>query len=1076
MKISSFLEQGLTTIHLQSTSKDAVLKEMVAMLHKQRHIKNPEAIAASIIDREKIVSTAVGNGIAIPHARIEGLDEMLFFVGVSSKGIDFNAPDNKPVHLFFLFITPLSETGTHLKILSKISLLAQDKILINKMISAESDEKLLRLIKSQQTEREEFLSLSREEIYQELNTGDNGLSIDVAKQRLEDYGHNELSRKKGTPLILRFLCNFTNLLALLMWAGSMLAFFIGMKEVGWTIIVVIVLNALFSFWQEFKAERAIEALTVLMPRQTRILRDGKEHIISSSDIVPGDITLFEEGDNIPADARLIESHELRVDNSIFSGESRPGYKMSEGFNLSEEFAWTEIPNLVFAGTSVVSGTGKAVVIATGMATELGKIANLTQSVKEEPSPLQKEIDRLTKIIAVIAVSLGLIFFILGTFVAKLSYTAAAMFAIGIILGNVPEGLMPTVTLSLAVAVQRMSKRHVLVKKLSSVETLGSTDVICTDKTGTLTTSQVCVKKLWLNGKIIEVSGIGYEPSGEFSSNGKAASKDEFEADNLHLFSTIGILCSTARLIAPGREKKEKYWNVLGDPTEGALLSFAVKAGLDIDKTKDTFPLINRFPFESVRKRMSSIHQITTDRVRAFVKGSPRDVLSLSTSIVYGDKIVPLSDDDREQIMTSLDTFAASGLRVLALAYRDYVHMEAIGETAEQIECNLTFVGLTAMHDPPRPEVADAIALCKKAGIRIVMITGDYEITALAIARQVGIVESQDVKVINGTTLTSISDEDLQELLKDEVVFARVNPEHKFRIVNAFKEIGHIVAVTGDGVNDAPALKRADIGIAMGVRGTDVARDAADMILTDDNFASIVAGIEEGRAVFDNIRKFMTYIFAHLVPEVIPFCLYAIFRIPFPITALQILAIDLGTETLPAIALGTEKIEEGLMNMPPRPKNKGLIDSSVLFRGYFFLGILSSIAVLAAYFWVLFKGGWSPGMQLETDDTLFTNPLHLHAMTMIFAGIVVMQIANVFACRTEFKSVFTKGLFSNRLIIWGIAFELVFIVALVYIPFFQKIFNTVPLTWADWGILFVFMIAIFFIEEGRKRLAAINRQT
>ncbi len=1073
MQISSFLKQGLVTVHLQSTSMDAVLEEMVAMLHKQKHLKHPEAIAASIINREQVASTAIGNGIAIPHARIEGLDEVLFFVGVSSKGINSNAPDNKPVHLFFLFITPLSETGTHLKILSRLSLLARNKILIDRIISAESDEKLLRLLKAQQKERkerEEFLSLSREEIYQELDTGDNGLSTDDARERLEDYGPNEISKKKRTPLICKFLYNFTNLLALLMWAGSMLAFFIGMKEVGWTIIVVIILNAIFSFWQEFKAERAIESLSVLMPRQTRILRDGKEHIISSNEIVPGDIVLFEEGDNIPADARLIESHELRVDNSIFSGESRPGYKMSEVFNLIEEFVWTEIPNLVFAGTSVVSGTGKAVIIATGMATELGKIARLTQSVKEEPSPLQKEIDRLTKIIAVIAVSLGLIFFVLGTLVAKLSFTAASLFAIGIILGNVPEGLMPTVTLSLAVAVQRMSRRHVLVKKLSSIETLGSTDVICTDKTGTLTTSQVCVKKLWLNGKIIEVSGSGYEPSGNFSLNGKTVSPNEFDADNLHLFSTIGVLCSTARLLAP-EKKDRKYWNVLGDPTEGALLSFAVKAGLDIDKLREMFPLIKRFPFESVRKRMSSLHQISPDKVRVFVKGSPCEVLNLSTSIVHGDKIIPLSDDERNQIMSSLNTFAEDGLRVLALSYRNYVHLEAIDETAEQVECNLTFVGLAAMHDPPRPEVADAIALCKKAGIRIVMITGDYEITALSIARQVGIVQSQDAKVVNGTALTTMSDEELQRLLKDEVVFARINPEHKFRIVNAFKEIGHIVAVTGDGVNDAPALKRADIGIAMGVRGTDVARDAADMILTDDNFASIVAGIEEGRAVFDNIRKFMIYIFAHLVPEIIPFCLFAVFKIPFPITALQILAIDLGTETLPAIALGTEKIEEGLMDKPPRPKNKGLVDSSVLFRGYFFLGTLSTIAVLAAYFWVLFKGGWSPGMQLEPDDTSFTNPLHLHAMTMIFAGIVVMQIANVFACRTEFKSVFAKGLFSNKLIIWGISFELVFIAALVYIPFFQKIFNTVPLSLADWGILFVFMIAIFFIEEGRKRLIA-----
>ncbi|MBI4777331.1 cation-transporting P-type ATPase [Candidatus Desantisbacteria bacterium] len=944
------------------------------------------------------------------------------------------------------------------------------------MILAQSDEELLRVLKIQQTEqkgREEFLSLSREEIYQELDTGDNGLSCDIAKQRLEYYGPNELSKKKGTPLILKFLYNFTNLLALLMWAGSVLAFLIGMKEVGWTIIVVIVLNALFSFWQEFKASKAIEALTVLMPRQTRVLRDGKEQIIPSCNIVPGDIVLFEEGDSIPADARLIESYELRVDNSIFSGESRPGYKMSEGVDQYEEFIWTEIPNLVFAGTSVISGTGKAVVIAIGMATELGKIADLTQSVKEEPSPLQKEIDRLTKIIAVIAVSLGLIFFVIGTFVAKLSLAAAALFAIGIILGNVPEGLMPTVTLSLAVAVQRMSKRNVLVKKLISVETLGATDVICTDKTGTLTTSQVCVNKLWLNRKIIEVSGSGYEPLGRFFLNSKdTVSPDEFDADNLRLFSTIGVLCSTAGLIAPGtKETKEKCWNVLGDPTEGALLSLAVKTGLDIDKTREMFPLIKRFPFESVRKRMSSLHRITPEKVRAFVKGSPKEVLNLSTTIAHGDKTVPLSADDRDQIMTSLDTFAGNGLRVLALAYRDYVNIEATCETAQQVECNLTFVGLAAMHDPPRPEVEGAIARCKKAGIRIVMITGDYEITALAIARQVGIVESSDVRVVSGTTITSMSDKDLQELLNHEVVFARVNPEHKFRIVNAFKEIGHIVAVTGDGVNDAPALKRADIGVAMGVRGTDVARDAADMILTDDNFASIVAGIEEGRAVFNNIRKFMIYIFAHLVPEVIPFCLYAIFKIPFPITALQILAIDLGTETLPAIALGTEKAEEGLMDMPPRPKNKGLIDFSVLFRGYLFLGILSSMAVLAAYFWVLFKGGWSPGMQLEANDTTFTNPLHLHAMTMVFAGIVVMQIANVFACRGELKSVFTKGLFSNKLIIWGIAFELVFTAALIYIPFFQKIFNTAPLTCADWGILFVFMIGIFFIEEGRKRIMA-----
>ena len=381
-----------------------------------------------------------------------------------------------------------------------------------------------------------------------------------------------------------------------------------------------------------------------------------------------------------------------------------------------------------------------------------------------------------------------------------------------------------------------------------------------------------------------------------------------------------------------------------------------------------------------------------------------------------------------------------------------------------------FIGITGMYDPPRPEVKEAVSVCRKAGIRVVMITGDYQITALSIAKQVGIVSSGDPEVITGTELANLTDEQLKDkLTKKEVIFARVNPEHKLRVVNAFKELGNIVAVTGDGVNDAPALKRADIGIAMGLRGTDVAKEAAEMILIDDNFASIVAAIEEGRAIFENIKKFITYIFAHLVPEAIPYIFYVILKIPVPITVMQILAIDLGTEILPALALGIEKPEPGVMDVPPRPKKKGVIDKIVLFRGYVFLGLLEAAAVLIVYYFVLYRGGWKPGMQLEPNDTTFSNPLHLKAITMVFLGIVVMQIANVFACRSEKYSAFKIGFFNNKLILWGIVFELIFVSLLVYVPFFQRIFNTIALDCKDWAILVVFMIIIFFLEELRKKI-------
>jgi potassium/sodium efflux P-type ATPase len=650
----------------------------------------------------------------------------------------------------------------------------------------------------------------------------------------------------------------------------------------------------------------------------------------------------------------------------------------------------------------------------------------------------------------------------------MTLVASGMFAIGIILANVPQGLMPTLTLALSMAVQRMAKKHALIKKLSSVETLGCTNVICTDKTGTLTTNQMSVKKIWLNDKIIEVTGSGYEPVGSFIYQGKTVAVEALKNDNLKLLIDTGVLCNTAKLISSSGN--QKYWNIIGDPTEGALLTLAKKVGVDSEEEKNKYIAIKRFPFESVRKRMSSINRLPDVGLRVFVKGAPKELLELSSKVMLGQSIIELTQAKKSEIIEQIDNFARDGLRILAFAYRDFEEKDLSDATAQNVEKDLIFIGVTAMYDPPRPEVKDAVSVCKKAGIRVVMITGDYQITALSIARQVGIVSSNDPEVITGADFSNLTNEQLKDkLLTKEVIFARVNPEHKLRIVNVFKGLGNIVAVTGDGVNDAPALKRADIGVAMGLRGTDVAKEAAEMVLVDDNFASIVAAIEEGRAVFENIKKFIIYIFAHLVPEGIPFIFYVLLKIPVPITVMQILSIDLGTETLPALALGVEKPEPRIMELPPRQKKKGVIDKIVLLRGYIILGLLNSAAVISAYYYVLYQGGWRPGMQLEPNDTTFTNPLHLKAMTTLYFGIVVMQIANIFACRSEKYSAFKLGFFNNKLILWGIVFELIFASFIIYTPFLQKIFQTIGLGWKEWGILFIFMIVIFFLEELRKKL-------
>ncbi|MEI8217158.1 MAG: cation-transporting P-type ATPase [Eubacteriales bacterium] len=899
--------------------------------------------------------------------------------------------------------------------------------------------------------------LTNEELFKELDSSILGLTKDEASSRLGTQGFNEISKAKKSSNLSKILSNFTHTLAILLWIASILSFIGGMPQLGWAIIAVIIINALFSFWQEFKAEQATESLEKMLPSYAKVIRGGRREEILSRELVIGDLIYLEEGDKVPADARLIEAYNMRTINAELTGESEPVRRISD-IILEEDISLLRSANIVFMGTNVSSGSGTAVVYATGMDTEFGNIASLTRAIKKDKSPLQKQLSKVANIIAYLSLAMGIFFFILGLAMGRpLNY--AFMFAIGIITANVPEGLLPTVTLSLAIGVQRMAKKHALVKKLSSVETLGGTTVICTDKTGTLTQNEMTVREIMTYEASYKVSGVGYEPKGEFLIGDTIIDKKNLPYE-LSMLLKIGLLCNNSRINKPTDDKP--YFSIIGDPTEGSLVVLAGKAGLEMEDVSRENKLISVVPFDSKRKRMSTIRNMEKDTY-ILTKGAPKEVLSVCSHILKGNgKIEKLQQEDIDRIVAENDKFAQSGLRVLAMAYRK---AEDTGSefTPENCEIDLIFVGLTTMMDPPRPEVENAVKRAHKAGIRIIMITGDYGLTAESIARRIGIIKDIHPRIITGDELEIISNEDLKQALKsEEIIFARIAPEQKMKIVATLMEMGEIVAVTGDGVNDAPALKKADIGIAMGKSGTDVAREASNMVLTDDNFASIISAVEEGRAVYDNVRKFIAYIFAHLTPEAIPYILFSIFNIPLPITVMQILAIDLGTETLPALALGMEPPEPGVMDRPPRSPKEKLLNLPVFMRGYVLLGLITSAAVLCGYFWVLYSGGWHWGEVLAPGDHLATE-----ACTMTFLGIVIMQVANVFTCRTEVASIFKLKLFSNKILNIGVIFELALTAALIYVPFMQGIFGTYPMPIICWLFYLPFIPVLIGAEESRK---------
>jgi Ca2+-transporting ATPase len=895
------------------------------------------------------------------------------------------------------------------------------------------------------------------EVFNTLNTSLEGLTTEEAKSRLKKYGFNTLVEKKATPFSYKFLAHFKDLFGVLLLFASVLSAISGLWELSLIIFGVVLVNIFFSLFQEARAEKAMQTLKHWMPEYAKVIRDGELRKILVKEIVPGDIIVLEEGDRVPADARLIDAFDLWTNNVPLTGESEPQPRTAEPVKTVEK-AYLYSPNLVFMSTSVARGRGKAVVYATGMSTQFGQIANLTQAIREEVSPLQKEIANTAKYDFIIAVVVGSGFFVASMMWLHVPFYSSVLFMIGVMVACVPEGLQVTVSSALAINVLKMVRKNVLVKRLSAVQTLGSVTVICTDKTGTITKGEMTVNKIWVKDQTVEVSGIGYNPIGDFNLNGKALKEEETAA--VETLLEIAALCNGAKIEPPS--DKSASWSAIGDPTDGALIVAALKYGLNIQDALAKKPIIDIMPFDFKRKRMTTIHKLNGD-VLIYTKGAPRSILSVCNKILVDDKVEDLTNENLPSVEAKIHDFASEGLRVIAVAYKKLPKNEY--SKTEAVEKDIIFVGLAAMRDPPRLEVRDAVTKAKQAGIKTVIITGDYGPTAQVIAQEVGIVDSACCTIVRGVDLENLSDQDIVDAVKrGNVIFARVSPEQKLRIVKVLKENGEVVAVTGDGANDAPSLKEADIGVAMGVSGTDVACEAADIILLDDSFESIVKAVESGRAIYENIRKFIVYVFSHNWAELIPYVLYALLGIPLPLLVVQVLAIDLAIDVVPSLALSREPPEAGIMQEPPRSIKERLFTAKVFLRSLY-IGVIIATGAMFGCLSAWIAGGWHLGMALPSDSTVY-----IKGVTMTFAGIVVAQVGNVLACRTSKISIFKTKFSTNKWILLGIVAQLSILSFLVYVPLMQHFFGTTGLGIADWAFLASLAMMVVFAEEIRKFFA------
>lgn len=865
-----------------------------------------------------------------------------------------------------------------------------------------------------------------------------GLSAPEVKKRLDKVGLNRLEEKKGRTPWDMFVGQFKNVLVLILLIAALVSFILGEVSDAIVIAIILILNATLGVVQEYKAEKSLAALKKMVAPAALVIRDGRHTRIEAAQLVPGDVVLLESGDRIPADLRLYRVTNLKIQEAVLTGESVPVEKKSELID-KENVSLGDRNNLAFMGTAVISGRGRGIVVATGMETEMGQIAGMLEEQKQEDTPLQKQLNQVGK-------KLGLIILIVVGLVVLLGYLRGIpffeMFLTGISLAvaAVPEGLPAVVTVVLALGVQKMTKKHVIVRRLPAVETLGATTVICSDKTGTLTQNQMTVRKLVLPGKNIEVEGEGYQPIGKFYQTGQEI-QPQIDPD-LSLLLKGAVLCNNAEL---QKNNDNEQWEIIGDPTEGALVVTAAKAGYDKEKLEEDYPRVNEFPFDSDRKQMSTIHQTNGGNHIIFVKGAPDQVISYCKYYQKNGIIEEMGESIRNKVLSQNRELAQEALRVLAIAYR-FVDKENLDEIKEikDAEKELIFIGLMAMIDPPRKEAIESVKTCLRAGIHPIMITGDYSLTAKAIAAEIGIYHSGD-RIIAGDDLEKMSQSELEEAVENTTIFARVSPRHKRRIVRALQKRNQVVAMTGDGVNDAPALKESDIGVAMGIAGTDVTKEAAEMILTDDNFASIVGAVEEGRKIYENIKKFIHYLISCNLGEIIAIAGAILIGLPSPLIPIQILWVNLVTDGLPALALGLDPTEEDIMRRSPRDPNAGIFSGKMGFN-IFSQGIFIGLITLVAFYL---------GVSFYSLEI---------ARTMAFATLAFSQLSQSLNSRSEKYSIFKIGLFSNPHLTLAILISGCLQLLVILIVSLQVIFKTVFLTLDQWWVVIILSLSpILYVE-------------
>lgn len=869
-----------------------------------------------------------------------------------------------------------------------------------------------------------FHQMNKEEVEKTLHTNiTNGLARKEAQQKRDKFGWNELSEGERQSAILLFFSQFKDFMVLVLLAATLISGLLGEYLDAVAIMVIVLINGFLGFIQENKAEKSLQALKNLSAPQVTVLRDGEWQKINSKEVVPGDILRFASGDRIGADMRIIAANNLEIEESALTGESIPAPKNTEPISEPNP-PLGDLANMAFKGTLVTRGNGIGIVTATGMATVMGNIAGMIQTADSVMTPLQRRLDQLGKILITVALVLTVLVVITGIIHGHDAYT---MFLAGVSLAvaAIPEGLPAIVTIALSLGVQRMIRKNAIVRKLPAVETLGCASVICSDKTGTMTQNKMTVTKIWSGGKSWDVTGTGYLLQGDFFYHDHKV--DVLREKTLQQLLTFGALCNNAVVSVKRNEAQ-----LDGDPTEGALLIAALKAGYEKNMLLNEFTIEKEYPFDSARKMMSVLVKDSSGRRFIISKGAPDVLITKCRMALWGEKQRPINEFLQKEVDGAVEELAAQALRTIAVGCKE-LHSSQVPKTAQEAESGLTFIGLFGMIDPPRPEVKSAVQECRLAGIKTIMITGDHVITARAIARQLGILETGkgSRKVMDGQMLNDMSVLELEEVVEDVAVFARVSPEHKLKIVKALQNRGHIVAMTGDGVNDAPAIKAANIGIAMGITGTDVSKEASSLILLDDNFATIKAAIKEGRNIYENIRKFIRYLLASNVGEILVMLFAMMLYLPLPLVPIQILWINLVTDGLPAMALGLDQPEENVMQRKPRHPKEGVfarkLGWKIISRG-FLIGIVTLMAFIIVY-------------RRDPSDLPY-------AQTIAFATLVLAQLIHVFDCRSEI-SIFSRNPFENKYLVWAVASSAFLTVAVIYIPVLQPIFHTVPIIASDW---------------------------